>query len=190
MKRKYLSLLVIIFVATTLSAQNEGLDTILLEHVESNFPIIAKTSDLPFGQWNYHDNIRISSPPHCVSDSTNIRYAQQICTKSYNLSYFEKNGIIRLNYLLLTKHKTFKIHYRGLTFCHKTTLDDVMNYYNYSDDNVRYGIAPLLIGKKIKICGYYSLDFYTGENNYSQIHFVFNEHRRLIIVELDFVVSQ
>lgn len=186
MKRKYLSLLVIIFVVTTLSAQNKGLDTILLKYVESNFPIVAKISDLPFGQWNYHDSITIPPPSYCSPERDKVLYIRQICTEDYSLSYLEKDGIIRLNYLLLKKHKSFKISYDGLIFCHKTTLDDVIKHYNYSDDNIEHGVAPLLIGRKIRICRYYLLSFYTGENDCSQIQLVFNKHKRLIIIELDF----
>ena len=185
---RVLYIVCLMLASSGLSAQE--LDTIPLKLVKSSYPIVAQTPDLQFiGQvqkWHYCYGVRSLYSPSFNTNTPQYFYANQISSNGYTISYLEKSGEIRLEYILLEKHKDFWIQIDGLKLCHKTLLDDVKAYFKYDDKAIGFGIAPLIIGKKIKNCPQYRIDFYTGETEPVKWHLVFNKKKQLIIIELDY----
>lgn len=171
-----------------LSAQE--LDTILLKFVKSSYPIVAQTTDLQFvghvQKWHYCYGVQSLYSPSFNTNNPQCFYANQISSDGYTISYLEKSGNIRLEYILLKKHKDFWIQIDDLKLCYKTLVDDVKEHFKYDDDDIGFEIAPLIIGNKIKNCPQYRIDFYTGETEPVKWHLVFNKKKQLIIIELDY----
>lgn len=188
---RYLYLVCFLFAYYVGTAQNVPLDTILLTNVKSSYPIVATTSDLQFvrhlRQWHYCYGVKSVYFPSFNSDTIRYFHTNQIYSNGYTISYLEKSGNIRLEYILLKKHKDFWLQFDGLKLCYKTSMEDLKKHFKYNDDDEDVGgIAPLNIGDKVAICKHYRLDFYTGETAPVKWHLVFDGKKRLIIVELEY----
>lgn len=178
------------FILVHFASAAQELDTISLQQVKSSYPITTQTTNLQFinhvRKWHYCHGVRNLYWPSFNTDTVRYYHANQIFSDGYTISYLEKAGNIRIEYILLRKHKDFWIQFAGLNLCYKTQLDDVKEYFKYGDDIISCETAPIMIGNKTKISPHYKIDFYTGENAPLKWHLFFNQRKQLIIIELDY----
>ncbi len=193
-------LLTILFVPFLGIAQMSSLDTIALADCKANYPIIGTTADLQFvpkvTKWHYCYNVKNQRYPTSRLTDTIFYYsANQIYGDDYEISYLENEGKIRLEYILLKKHKKFKMNVGGfgwtdgLTLQYKTPLEKVLKYFNKDSTCLAYGggtRGPLLMGKNLKTMWHFTRVFYTGEPCYTQISLTFNKRKELIIIEIEY----
>ena len=192
-------LLTILFVPFFAIAQAPCLDTIALADCKANYPIIGTTADLQFvpkvRKWHYCYNVKNQRYPTSRLTDTIFYYcANQIFGDDYEISYLENYGKIRLEYILLKKHKKFKMNVggfswsNGLTLQYKTSLNEVLKHFN--NDTTRLtlegGYGPLLMGTKFKTMWHVTSVFYTGEPCHTQMSLTFNKRKELIIIEIDY----
>ena len=192
-------LFTIVFVPLFAIAQTSDLDTIAIADCKANYPIIGTTADLQFvpkvTKWYYCYNVKNQRYPIPRSTDTIFYYcANQIFGDDYEISYLENDGKIRLEYVLLKKHKKFKMNIGGfgwsggLTLQYKTSLKEVLKYFNKDITclTCEGGRGPLLMGTNLKTMWHITLVFYTGEPYYTQISLTFNKRKELIIIEIDY----
>ena len=118
-------LLTILFVPFLAIAQTSNLDTIALAECKANYPIIGTTADLQFvpdvAKWHYCYNVKNQRYPTSRLTDTIFYYsANQIYGDDYEISYLENEGKIRLEYILLKKHKKFKMNVGGFGWTDKS----------------------------------------------------------------------
>jgi len=161
--------------------------------IQSNYPIISQSHDLFFANYSEKWYFRYNCPKDfrskaCI-DSVKTAYYTTLCTKRYTLAYTETSGTIRLRYLLVQEHKDFWMRVGSTYISHKSTLDDVLEIFHiaFEDENhVCYGIAPLMVGNKVRIQTHYILGLRTGEDDDTVIAFIFDKHKKLIVIEIDY----
>lgn len=192
-------LLTILFVPFLGIAQMSSLDTIALADCKANYPIIGTTADLQFvpdvAKWHYCYNVKNQRYPTSRLTDTIFYYsANQIFGDDFEISYLENDGKIRLEYILLKKHKKFKMNIggfgwsSGLTLQYKTSLKEVLEYFNKDITCLTCdgGRGPLLMGTNFKTMWHITRVFYTGEPCYTQISLTFNKRKELIIIEIEY----
>lgn len=180
-------------------AQTMNKDTLSLADCKANYPIIGTVSDLQhvpnIRKWHYCYNVKNQRYPlPRISDTIYYYSANQIYGDDFEISYLENNGRIRLEYILLKKHRKFKMNIgargwsNGLTLKYKTSLEDVMKHFNRDVSNLSLngGRAPLMIGTRYKTMWHVIPVFYTGEPYDTTISLTFNKHKKLIIIEIDY----
>lgn len=192
-------LLTILFVPFLAIAQMSSLDTIALADCKANYPIIGTTADLRFvpnvTKWHYCYNVKNQRYPTSRLTDTIFYYsANQIFGDDFEISYLENDGKIRLEYILLKKHKKFKMNIggfgwsSGLTLQYKTSLKEVLKYFNKDTTCLTFEgrRGPLLIGTNLKTMWHITRVYYTGEPCYTQISLTFNKREELIIIEIEY----
>lgn len=171
-------------------AQSDKIGTIKIAEVKSNYPIVANTTDLQFlptiHQWHYCNNIQGEIIPDFCSDTIFVYRGNQIYAGKYYLSYIETNNEIRLEYILLSKNKKFWMEANGQILQYKTSLEKVLELYNYNGTEIQRLRGPLFLGNKLKLCSHYKLCFNTGEPHGTRITLTFNRKKKLISIHMDY----
>lgn len=188
---KYCTLILLICINVANAMAQCQIDTINITNIKSNFPIVAKSSDLQYvpgvRKWHYCYNVKgYIYPSHRVSDTCYSYRVNQVYADNYKLSYLETGNNIRMEYIWLTKNGTFWMDIGGLVLCRNQTLDAVCKHFNYSDTVAEYGTGPLIVGTKCENRTQYILAFSTGEPLNTKMVLIFDKRRKLQIIMMDY----
>lgn len=193
-------LLCVIGTLLAYSAAAQRIDTVRLENIRANLPIIGKTADLQFinkrqAKWYYYYHSRFQYPRFRIIDSTRYRCIERynhinLITIPYQVQYVEENGDIRLHYLDFKKRKgsIMFLWEPNISLSYKTTLEEFLKAFNEPEfpESGIASMAPYNYKLKHWRKKYYVLGYYTGENKYTCIVFYFDHKQHLRFVEIEY----
>lgn len=164
--------------------QNVSLDTLSIEKMISNIPIVGRIEHLFFildkpkqTYCTFNKNVRSV----LFDDRKKNEYlVNTIGTLDGSLQYYEKNGRIRLYFVDFKYCTNIYIRINDLTLSRNLTLAELMKNYNYTDSDIagpQLGImAPYETSKKDR---FYKVDFTTGESKDVRIELYFDKKKKL-----------
>jgi len=191
MKYPFVILLLLIVIMTNSLNSQSMLDTIKLSEMQSDNVLILSSKDsltkiygTPiFVSYNNRFNIR-KSWRTSIKERDTVFYFNIL---SYpRMSYFEKDGRIRLSYFDLKKNKKTVIHTSKLQLSNHLSLEELMKIYNYTFKDIAGPQLGIMAPYPMKKCRcFYQVNFSTGEHESVNIELYFDCKKKLRFLNID-----
>jgi hypothetical protein len=187
MQPQLMLLIVFMMILNPGKGQNEeNFDTIRLENIRSHIPIVSSVENLMlcFGipcdlyTHNQSTTIYMHEDNHTI-EKIKCRL-NQVTYFQKGISYFEKNGTVRLNYIDFKRNKQVFMSTEKIILSRALTLEELMQKYNYSKEDVSEPFNGFLAPYPTKKSDTTRcVKFLTGEPNRISIELYFDKTNHL-----------
>jgi len=192
MKYPFVIILLIVFMTNSLNSQ-PLLDTIMLSEMQSKNVLILSSKDSLIKFYgtpifvSYNRRFYISKEWNTPTKEQDTVFYFYFNILSYpRMSYFEKDGRIRLSYFDLKKNKKAVIHTSKLQLSYHLSLEELMKIYNYTFKDIAGLQLGIMAPYPMRKCRcFYQVDFSTGEHESVNIELYFDCKKKLRFLNID-----